>query len=153
MDVKRAKLTPISLMVGEDEEDTGLLRENYRAAETYIRSFKWCKDIKDSFFGIGVGGVVAVFLFRIDALEGVDEWLWVIDGDLPSAYLVMDQAPEPIAALKVYCQLMDVWIDAVRHHSDLNNVFPVWAAPTAENADLLESRIAFLRREVIPALS
>ena len=48
-------------------------------AEKYLRSFPWCKGIRQVYFGDGYGGVAAVFLFHIEpSREGVDEWLWVI---------------------------------------------------------------------------
>ena len=48
-----------------------------------------------------IGGVVAVFLFRIDGPPEVDPLLWVVVGDLPTAYLVTDDAPSPAIALDV----------------------------------------------------
>jgi hypothetical protein len=45
-----------------------------------------------------VGGVVSTFLFRIDAEPNIDEWLWVVVGDLPSCYLVTDRASDGIKA-------------------------------------------------------
>ena len=69
----------IDQMVGGDDQDTELLRVMASGAEKYIRSFPWCKDIREIYFGDGYGGVVAVFLFHIEAARmDVDEWLWVI---------------------------------------------------------------------------
>jgi hypothetical protein len=46
---------------------------------------------------------VAVLLVKITPTrEDVDEWLWVVVGDLPPAYLVADDAPGPAAALRAY---------------------------------------------------
>lgn len=95
-------------------------------------------------------GVVAVFLFRIRAVGPIDQWLWVITGDLPSAYLVTDRATSPVRTLEVYCELMADWTCAVRK-GNLRDTFPVEAEPTAENADLLEKRVALLQTQILPA--
>ena len=52
-------------IVGDDEEDTVLLREMFDAASLYISSFSWCGAVLDSYFGGGVGGIFAVFFFHI----------------------------------------------------------------------------------------
>ena len=135
-------------MRGDSEEDTALLKGILSSANGYIRSFKWCKDVTEEYFGEGVGGIYAVFLFHIvPESEGVDDWLWVVSGDLPSAYLVTDNAATPSQALDVCCDLMQSWVDAVRNSTDLGDEFPVDVAPTQANADALERRVAFLRNQ------
>ncbi len=147
------RLVPIENMTGEDEEETAQLKLALDEARAYLRNFTWCRSIQRELFGLGVGGVVCVFLFQLICDAGIDDTLWVVCGDLPTAYLVPDAAPTPSAALGVYCALMDEWIAAARGKGDLTNVFPVAAKPTEMNATQLEKRIAFLRREVIPAFA
>jgi len=147
------KLVPTDEMTGEDEEDSSKLRTHLQEARAYLRKFPWCLGIRREFFGLGVGGVVGVFLFELDSTSDADGRLWVITGDLPSAYLVTDQAPTPMDALGIYCGLMDDWIRAVRENGNVSDVFPVESAATRKNADLLEKRIRFLREEIIPAFS
>jgi hypothetical protein len=144
---------PVAQMEGEDEEDTGLLRTAFEEAAAYIQGFNWCKGVREAYFGVGFGGVVAVFLVRIVPTGNNDEWLWVITGDLPSAYLVTDEAPTPAAALSVYCGLMEDWISSVRTGSPLDDVFPVNIPPTSHDADGLATRIEILRKEIISTLS
>lgn len=148
---KLNQLTPIDAMTGDDEQETTELRELLDAARTYIRGQKWCHSTKGEYFGLGIGGVVGVFLFELAVDPGVDELLWVVCGDLPSAHIVTDCAPTPTAALEVYCDLMDAWIDAARKGLSLAEAFPVPVDANHENAALLEKRIVFLRREVIPS--
>jgi hypothetical protein len=98
-----------------------------------------------------VGGVVAIFLIELAArVNATDKELWVVVGDLPSAYMAVDEDETALEALEKYCDLMDQWIAAVRSDNDLDDVFPVEAEPTQENADALQSRIGFLRNEIIP---
>jgi hypothetical protein len=121
-------------------------------ARGYLGAFSWCRAIREAHFGCGVGGVVAVFLFGIDGDPGVDEWLWVVSGDLPSACFVVDRAPDALSALSVYCELVNAWVAAVRGNGDLADAFPVRAEPTEENAGALAFRIELLRSEIVPAL-
>jgi hypothetical protein len=137
-------------MRGDDDEDTALLLRMRHDAEAFLRSFEWYRGIKESYFGLGVGKVVAVFLYRIHAQTHVDEWHWIIVGDLPFAYLITDAAPNPIAALGVYCDLMQQWVDAVLQGSSLDTLYPVAAEATAENANLLQRRIEMLKTMIIP---
>ena len=64
--------------------------------------------------------------------------------------MVVEPDDSPPDALERYCGLMEDWIAAVRDRRDLGEVYPVAAKPTAENADLLESRVGFLLAEIIP---
>lgn len=137
---------------GEDSEETVELRQMLKNAKLYISSFDWCPDIDKVFLGFGIGGVIAVFLFRFvqPIGEEKDDVLWVIEGDLPSAYLVTDDAPTPRAALQIYCELMEDWVAAVKTGSSLETVFPVRAKADNENAIMLERRISFIRNKILP---
>lgn len=148
-EVDWSQLQPTSQMRGEDDDETKELQKTLDEARSYLGTFPWCTRIEEEFFGFGVGGIVAVFFFRIQPVGATDSWLWVIAGDLPSAYVVTDQATTPVRALEIYCDLMEDWIGAVRQ-KDLRDVYPVMAEPTSENADLLENRVVFLRTKIIP---
>jgi len=88
-------------MHGEDEEETKMLKVMLSEAESYIASFHWSQPIKERYLGFGVGNVVALFLFRFDKpIRETDDWLWVVVGDLPSAYFVV-------------CRFSLIWKDAV----------------------------------------
>ena len=52
-------------------------------------------------------------------------------------------------ALKTYCELMQDWADNVKSEKSLDECYPVPVDPTTENADLLSSRISFIRRELL----
>jgi hypothetical protein len=140
-------------VVGDDEADTALLLQMAKSARDYITSFDWCPPINAIHLASGVGGLVAVFLFGFDRkIQGTDDQLWVIVGDLPTAYLVVEPKDSPAQALERYCELMEEWIAAVRDAGELSEVFPVSTEPTPENAESLEKRIAFLLAEMIPRM-
>jgi hypothetical protein len=139
---------------GEDDEDTELLRGMAADARQFITGHEWCPPIRSFYLAYGVGGVVALFL--VDFAEAIadspDDSLWVVIGDLPSAYFVSESADTPRAALECYCYIMDDWVAAVVNDTDLEEVYPVEAEPTEENARELQSRLDFLRTEIIPAM-
>jgi hypothetical protein len=150
-DIDLSKVRPTAGMRGDTDQDTTLLRQMLKEAEAYLCSFDWCESIAESCFGLGIGGVVAVFLLRIaPKREGVDEWLWVVVGDLPPTYLVTDNNPTPAAALEAYVAEMSVWADAVGDGRPVDDLIPVNVPPTRENAQQLRKRLAFLRAKVIP---
>lgn len=145
------KLTPAEQIVAEDAEETGLLQGMLRNATDYLRGFRWCPPIDRIYLGCGVGGVVAVFLFHFrERVQGTEEWLWVVDGDLPTAYLVTERAPDPASALEIYCELMDEWARAILEGQSLDHVFPVEAKPTTANAESLLKRLSFIKTELLP---
>lgn len=136
---------------GDSEEDTELLRGMADEARVFLNQFDWCKEIREFYFGLGIGGILAVFLARIlPSNEHVDEWLWVVVGDLPQAYMVTDAASKPVAALRGYIEEMREWVAAVRAGESVDNVIPVNAPATLQNADALCSRLDHIERELIP---
>src|SRR5579863_5746936 len=117
---------PLSEMQGEDAEDTRLLQIMAKGAENYIRSLPWCVDIREAYFGDGYGGVAAVFLFRIvPERANVDHWLWVVFGDIPPAYLVVDDCKAPSEALTGYVEEMSKWVELAKLEKESGAVIPV----------------------------
>lgn len=143
-------VVPIAAMRGDDDDDTARLRPMFEQASSYLRSFAWCREIKEAYFGLGVGDIVAVFLFGIErAKEGAYEWLWVVVGDLPPACLLTGEAKHPAAALDGYVFEMERWVEAVTSGSSVDGLIPVNAPPSLEYADLLKRRLVFLHRYVL----
>ena len=151
-------MTRCSDFQGEDAEETKLGRELIVEARSFLTGFEWCDSVRDCYVSdAGIGGVVAVVLFRIHpGLPDVDEWLWVVVGDVPPAYLVTDDAPDAVSALGAYVNEMDAWVSSVRRGASVDDLIPVTTReggtpvdPTTENADDLGSRLTFLRAELL----
>jgi hypothetical protein len=143
-------LTPLRSMAGDTAEDTRLLKQMAKEARAYLRSFRWCKSIHQGWFGLGAGGVCAVFFFEIlPSKKQIDRRLWVIVGDLPPAYLVVDGSPNPREALGTYVELVQEWVDAVRTGKSIDGCIPVNASPTRTNASALGKRLRFLRKNFL----
>jgi hypothetical protein len=143
---------PIDQIFGEDDEDIRLLRIMVSEAREYILSFSWCNAIREGYFGEGLGGIVALFLFRIEASRAnVDEWLWVVVGDVPCAYLVIDQCKTPTQALEAYIEEMFKWVKLAKQGRSSKRVIPVNVPATPEYAEALEGRLKVLREVIVPA--
>jgi hypothetical protein len=120
-----------------------------REAETFLSGFRWCLEVRELYVGLAFPGVVAVFLMRIIPSEDADEWLWVVVGDVPPAYLVLDDAPTSADALRGYIEQMDRWVAAVKVGDSTDGIIPVNTAPTSEAADALETRLRLLEVGVL----
>ncbi len=145
-------VVPVDQMVGGDQEDTELLRVMASGAQKYIRSFPWCKSIRELYFGDGYGGVVAVFLFHIEpARADVDEWLWVISCDVSPAYLVTDLCKTPSQALEGYIEEVQKWVQLAKEGRFSKDVIFLYITPTPENAADVERRLKVLREAIVPA--
>ena len=144
------RVTTIAELMGEDEEETRALGEMASAAASYVTSFAWCEGIKEEYAGIAIPGVIGVFLLRIvPASPEADEWLWVIVGDIPPAYITLDDCPNAATALDGYIGAMQEWADAVKQGRPVDELIPVNAPATSDYAEMLESRLRFLESRVL----
>jgi hypothetical protein len=144
---------PVDQILGDDAEDTRILREMASKAQHYISRFSWCQSVREVYFGDGYGRIVAVLLIRIDpSRPDVDEWLWVVVGDLPSAYLVIDTCKTPSQAPERYIDVMSEWVELAKKGRSSEDVIPVNAPATPESAEMLERRLTVLSETILPAL-
>lgn len=132
-------------------EDGALeLRAYLSEARDFLLYYKWCREILDEYVGIFAGGIIGVFLFKIDPAQlDVDEWVWVIVGDVPSAYLTCDLCPNPATALDGYIGAMTEWVEAASKGESVAELIPVDVPATPENAELLRTRLAFLDSRIL----
>jgi hypothetical protein len=145
-----AELTPVSDALGDSKADSAKLLSMAADAKHFIESFDWCNAVEQQYFGMGVGGVVAVFLCKITpAKPKVDDWLWVVVGDVPSAYLVTDDAPTPTLALEAYVREMSDWVAAAKNGRDVKDLIPVNVPATPEWGAELERRLAFIEQKLL----
>lgn len=142
-------------ILGEDDEDTAQLRDMAEKALRYIQGFRWAPPVKDLYLAWGVGKVIAIFLvkFKRPIPKQPDDEAWVIVGDIPSMYLEVDPEllPNLETILECYSDFMEDWADTVLSGGDRSRCYPVEAAPTRENAELLKARVEFIREALMPA--
>jgi hypothetical protein len=159
--VDPASVVTVEQFHAENAEEAPLAAALFDQGVHFLQSFDWCLGVRETYVGFALGGVVAILLLRIepDSPE-VDEWLWVVVGDLPPAYLVTDDAPTPADALEGYLEYMEEWVDAVNAGRPREGLMPVLTAggaepipATAEHAEMLASRVGFLRDRVLPEVT
>lgn len=120
------------------------------AAVNFIRSFAWSGELLAMYEGFQEPDMLGIFLTQLrPAQPQVDEWLWVVVGDLPPAYLVADDNPTVAQAVLGYADEMQRWVDAVRTGAPVDDLIPVNVPPTTAFADMLSSRLAILRGTVL----
>ena len=144
---------PLSEVAGDTPEETSFLLDLAESARKYLTSFRWCQSVREMYFGDGIGKIVGLFLCHIVASEkGVDDWLWVIVGDVPPAYLVTDECKNPAEALDSYIEEMSKWIELAREGKSSSEVIPVNVPATPENAEKLHVRLEMIGQFLRPSL-
>lgn len=137
-------LTPVETIIDPDVKSLAGMAVNYLSNQS------WCRLIQSSYLGYAVPAVLGVFLVRIvPARPGIDHMLWVVVGDLPPAHLVCDGNPTWFEALEGYVFEMERWVAAVRTSGPFEDVIPVRAARTLEQADMLAGRLRFICDEIL----
>lgn len=140
--------------MSEDAEEAEVLDDMAAQARTYISAFRWCEPILDQEMRFGVANVMAICLFTFSKpIGGSEQKLWVVTGDMPSAYLVVVEDDSVANAMERYCELMADWCEAVEQGTSLDEVFPVSASPTHEHASMLRTRIDTIRGLLLPQAS
>lgn len=143
---------PIDGIFHEDHEELRLLRQMAREAEDYLQESAWCKTIREAYFGGGYGGIIAVFLFRIVPFKPtVDEWVWVVVGDVPRACLAIERTRTPSEALEIYIWELTRWVHFAKRGRSLEDGIQVNLPPTWKSAEELEDKLKVLRKAVLPA--
>jgi hypothetical protein len=128
------------------------VRELAAEAEEFVASQRWCQKVLGVRLAWAVAGALGVFQVDLAPAEpGVDSTLWVVVGDVPPAYLVLDESPTWREALRGYVAEMSRWVHAVKHGLPLDDVVPVEAEASIEHAEMLADRLAFIETEIIEA--
>jgi len=122
-------------------------------ANEFLDKFAWAKDRKNLWVADCFPGVLGIFLAEL-APQGqqIDQYIWVVVGDLPPAYLSSQYAKSPRDALDGYMGEMLAWVEAVESGQPTDDLIPNDGAPTPANARALRTRLEFLGREILPHL-
>lgn len=107
--------------------------------------------ISEVVLAFGVAPILGLFLVRFDRpRKPEDTERWAVVGDLPPMHFETDDTPTPALALQLYCAIAQDWADNVLAGRDLSESYPIEVAPTAEHANMLLSRVDFIRTKFIP---
>jgi hypothetical protein len=145
-------VAPVANVETHDEEERVYLREMERRAKEYIESFQWCSSVEQQYFAAGVGFVFAVYLFDIvPATAPVSSRIWVFVGDVPLAYLPIEDAATPLEAFDQYIAGRRRWVEVALMSGSLegrDDIPSVNVPPTPEWAEELGGRLDFLHANV-----
>ncbi len=138
----------------EDEEFEALEKR----AREFLTSYTWCPPIQATFVAAYFAPIVAVFAYKVEKSRpiGTDstdvlEWIWVVVGDLPSAYLVNEEITDALVALAGYTVVASDWVKAVEAGGSADDLVYFDAPPDSEYAALLRPRIEFLKQTFLYA--
>ena len=144
------KVVPWSIYEASQNEDKEDIVSMHKEAREFLEFYNWCLEITEEYVGILYPGIVGVFLFRIKPIsKQVDEWIWVVVGDLPPAYLTCEICPNPVAALNGYIGALLEWVDAAENGKSVANLIPVNVPATKDNAKKLKSRLDYLDKNIL----
>lgn len=139
--------------------DVHLYQEGAREAHRFVEHFSWCERVNVVYFDRGFDRV-AVWLVEISPLKDADPVLWVINGDIPPAYLDTEELPNGAFALKTYVEILKEWVEAVEIGDPVDEMMPVLSnggftplEPAAEIAEMLRSRLSFIEKKLLPMWS
>lgn len=145
-----SKVTKWPEYISAQRENTDEMKSMHQEAKEFLEFYDWCSEIKESYVGMLYPGIVAVFLFKIIPARGdVDEWIWVIVGDIPSAYLTIDECPNPATALDGYIGAMLEWVEAAQKGNSVAKLIPVNVPATKENSNKLKTRLNFFDERIL----
>src|SRR6185437_12523898 len=139
---KVIRLNDFIRLYPEDKVEIEKLRQR---AERFLGKYRWLKKVSEEYVGMCFPGIISIFLFHIvPARPDVDDWIWVVVGDIPSAYITCDNARSPGAALDGYIAEMAAWVAAAEKGESVEEFIPVNVPATPQNAAMLASRLKFL---------
>jgi hypothetical protein len=123
------------------------------AATAFLAAQRWCGRVVSTVPVFVVEGVVGVFRCSLMPCQpDADVMVWVVVGDLPSAYLVHEPGDSWQDALGSYVSEMRCWVDVVLAGKEPGaDIIPVDAPATRENAELLASRLEFIQTRLVAA--
>lgn len=118
-----------------------------KEAEQYLSSLNWCKKIIEGCVVKEWGYILAIFYFKIEPSinSNADNFVWVIVGDLPPAYIDIQSAKNEYEALNSYVFLMEDWINHAKKGLSVDECFPINVEPTEEYAAMLASRVEIIK--------
>lgn len=154
---ERLTMIPITDLISSEVDDAEAIADLGKQATAFLSAHHWCRAIRRGFFDRGWAGILAVFYFEIEPDAKADRTVWIIVGNLPPAYIDTESCPNGAAALDGYAGAMQEWVERVRAGKSVDGVIPVYhqnsmepLPATAENAELLDRRVRFIRECILP---
>jgi hypothetical protein len=121
------------------------------AARAFLAAQPWCSKVHQVTPVFAIADVLGVFRCTlIPSRPDADVMVWVVVGDLPSAYIVHEPGDSWQDALIGYVTEMRRWVDAVKagEHPGVNTI-PTNMPQTFESAAALETRLDFIQSRLL----
>lgn len=151
MNIDTSQFIPTDRIDTSDVEDKDEVIQLVEEAEGYLKSQKWCSSIKNGWYAVGWGYMLGVFYYEIIPNGDADSSVWVVVGDLPTAYIDIESANDEIEVILSYVELMEDWIENVENGNSVEDCFPINVSPTREHAAMLRDRTKLIREEILAA--
>ena len=120
------------------------------AAERFLAGQRWCARVLRVTPVFAIAGVLGVFRCSLVPSDpAADVMVWVVVGDLPPAYLAHEPGDSWQDALRGYAEEMGEWVSAVGAGASVDDLIPVNVPATREYADMLASRLEFIRTRLV----
>lgn len=149
-DINFEKVVDVEIYADTLSEDTTDFQNMLIEARNEISFYGWCLDIVESYVGMFYAGIVGVFLFKIKPSgSDIDEWVWVIVGDLPPIYIAADESPNAACALDSYVGAMEEWVAAAENGDSVSELVPVNIPASKENSKNLKVRLTMLDENIL----
>lgn len=141
-------LDKIDSLSSSNEEDKEIL-DLETEASSYLLSHEWCDKISNAWLATSWGCFLCVFLYQIESdIPEVDDYVWIVVGDIPPAYIDIIGANQPNEVIESYVDIMTDWLDTVYQGKSVVECYPVEVPATKEYAKMLEIRLKDIAEEL-----
>lgn len=149
--VDTRNLIPIAELASASIEHVHEVIELSERAKEYLRSMPWCGKIVNGWLGEAWGYIVGVFYFQlVPSRSGAPQFVWIVVGDVPPAYISDEYASNSIEVIEGYAAEMQGWVDRVLEGRSIDStVIPVNVPPEKQWAERLGARLNLIRRDIL----
>ncbi len=150
MDIDTSAMVDINEIKSSQMEYIDELLVLAERARDFMKAQEWCKKILEGKLDRGLGYILSVFYFRFEPIsEDIPNHVWVIVGDIPPAYIVVDDNPNGACALSSYVSEMEIWVNHALNCESIADDIPVNAPPTKRNAEALRGRLEIIKKDIL----
>jgi hypothetical protein len=139
--------------IGESEiEERDEVKKLSEEAVVYLNDQTWCTQIEKGWVGEEWGGILSIFLFKVlPSSRDIDDYVWVVVGDIPPAYIDIESAESVDEVLESYVYIMSEWVKRVEKGQSVDDWFPVSVPPEKKYAEMLKRRLTFIKNNILSA--
>lgn len=119
-------------------------------ARSFLDGQRWVSRVQSVTPVLAIEGDLGVFRCAlIPSQPDADVMVWVVVGDLPSAWVPHEPGDSWQDALHGYVAELGRWVEAARSGAPVDALVPVDLPPTAEHAERLATRLEHIRASFV----